>query len=381
MTLFMLVAAALCVLAAALLTRSLWWRSGAASKPSKDDAAMSGPSSSAGLIGVLAVFVFVMAGGGYAMLGTPDALVLGPQSSAKADASSEAEPPMSAASQAEATAKINAMIDKLIAHLKTQPDDADGWQMLARTYAAMGKTADANQAFTTAEKLRPNDATLLSDHAVAVAMANNRKLEGESTQLIERALKADPKHPKALALAGTAAFERKDYKGAVRYWEDLAKVEPADTPFAEQIRASIAEARQMAGMPAAAEVSASGKPVAQTAGQAQITGTVTLAENLKGRVSPDDTVFVFARPVEGSRMPLAIIRKQVKDLPFQFMLDDSMAMSPAAKLSGSANVAVGARISKSGNAMPQSGDLQGLVPSVPVGTNGLKVEINAEVSR
>jgi len=381
MTVFVLVAAALCMLAAALLTRSLWWRGGAASKPLEDDPAVAAPGSSAGLIGVLAVFVFVMAGGGYAMLGAPDRLVLGPESSAKADASPDAQPPMSAASRAEAMAKINVMVDKMVAHLKEQPDDADGWQMLARTYAAMGKQADANQAFNTAEKLRPNDATLLSDHAVAVALSNNRKLEGEPTQLIERALKADPKHPKALALAGTAAFERQDYKGAVRYWEDLAKVEPADSPFAEQIRASIAEARQMAGMPAAADVSASGKAVAQTAGQAQITGTVTLTENLKSRVSPDDTVFVFARPVEGSRMPLAIIRKQVKDLPFQFTLDDSMAMSPAAKLSGSASVTVGARISKSGNAMPQSGDLQGLVPSVPVGTNGLKMEINAEVSR
>jgi cytochrome c-type biogenesis protein CcmH len=379
MTVFVLVAAALCVLAAALLTRSLWWRGGAASKPLEDEPAVAAPGSSAGLIGVLAVFVFVMAGGGYAVLGAPDRLVLGPESSAKADASPDAQPPMSAASRAEAMAKINVLVDKLLTHLKEQPDDADGWQMLARTYAAMGKQADANQAFNTAEKLRPNDATLLSDHAVAVALSNNRKLEGEPTQLIERALKADPKHPKALALAGTAAFERKDYKGAVRYWEDLAKVEPADSPFAEQIRASIAEARQMASMPAAAD--AAPKAAAAAAGPAQITGIVTLAENLKGRVSPDDTVFVFARPVEGSRMPLAIIRKQVKDLPFQFTLDDSSAMSPASKLSTAASVAVGARVSKSGNAMPQNGDLQGLMPSVQVGTNALKVEINAEVSR
>lgn len=379
MTVFVLVAAALCVLAAALLTRSLWWRGGVASRPSKDESAVAAPGSSAGLIGVLAVFVFVMAGGGYAMLGAPDRLVLGPESSAKANASPDAEPPMSAASRAQALAKINALVDKLIAHLKAEPDDADGWQMLARTYAAMGKQADANQAFNTAEKLRPNDATLLSDHAVAVAIANNRKLEGEPMQLIERALKADPKHPKALALAGTAAFERKDYKGAVRYWEDLAKLEPADTPFAEQIRGSIAQARQLAGMPAAAD--AEPKPSAVAASPAQITGTVTLADNLKGRVSPEDTVFIFARPVEGSRMPLAIIRKKVKDLPFQFTLDDSMAMSPAARLSGAGNVAVGARVSKSGNAMPQNGDLQGLVPSVQVGTNGLGVEINVEVSR
>jgi cytochrome c-type biogenesis protein CcmH len=279
--------------------------------------------------------------------------------------------------------KINAMLDKLVAHLKEKPDDADGWQLLARTYSAMGKQPQALDAFKSAEKLRPNDATLLADYAVALAIANNRELEGAPMQLVERALKADPKHPKSLALAGTAAFGRKDYKGAVKYWEALAKVEPADSPISEQIRSSIVEARQLAGLPPApvmaADAASAAKPAA--AGAAQVSGTVTLADNLKSRVSPEDTVFIFARAMEGPRMPLAIIRKQVKDLPIQFTLDDSLAMSPAAKLSGATSVIVGARISKSGNAMPQSGDLQGLVSGVAVGTSGLKVEISSEVTK
>jgi cytochrome c-type biogenesis protein CcmH len=106
---------------------------------------------------------------------------------------------------------------------------------------------------------------------------------------------------------------------------------------------------------------------------------VTLAPALQGHVAPDDTLFVFARAVNGSRMPLAVLRKQVKDLPLRFTLDDSLAMSPAAKLSGAASVVVGARISKSGKAGAQEGDLQGHLPAVALGTGSLKLEINEVV--
>ena len=382
MTVFFLVAAALGVVAAAWLTRSLWWPSRASGSAADGDAAdaLRAQRSPAFAV-VLALFCFVVAGGGYALLGSPKHLGLGPQSSAEAAVAQQRDAEEQPKSREEALAKINVMLDKLVAHLKEQPDDADGWQLLARTYAALGKQPQAIESFKTAEKLRPTDATLLADYAVALAVANNRQLEGAPMALVERALKADPKHPKSLALAGTAAFGRKDYKGAVKYWETLQQVEPPDSPIHEQVRASIAEARQLAGMPAAAGGAADPTAAAQAsaAGSAQVSGTVTLADSLKGRVSPDDTVFIFARASDGPRMPLAIIRKQVKDLPVQFTLDDSLAMSPAAKLSGVKSVVVGARISKSGNAMPQTGDLQGLVPGVAVGTNGVKVEISASV--
>jgi cytochrome c-type biogenesis protein CcmH len=108
---------------------------------------------------------------------------------------------------------------------------------------------------------------------------------------------------------------------------------------------------------------------------ASVSGSVTLAKSLADKAKPDDTVYVFARAAEGSRVPLAILRKQVKDLPLQFTLDDSMAMSPAAKLSGAPKVIVGARISKSGGALAQPGDLQGLSAPVAVGSSGLAIEI------
>jgi cytochrome c-type biogenesis protein CcmH len=142
----------------------------------------------------------------------------------------------------------------------------------------------------------------------------------------------------------------------------------------QPLRNSIAEARRLAGMappPAGAAASAAA---------AQVAGSVSLAPALKDRVSPEDTVFIFARAAEGPRVPLAILRKRVADLPLAFTLDDSLAMSPAARLSGAARVIVGARVSKSGNAMAQPGDLQGLSAPVPVGTNDLRIEI-ADVVR
>jgi cytochrome c-type biogenesis protein CcmH len=116
-------------------------------------------------------------------------------------------------------------------------------------------------------------------------------------------------------------------------------------------------------------------------GKTTVAGTVTLAPALASKASPEDTVFVFARAAEGPRMPLAIVRKQVKDLPITFQLDDSTAMTPAMKLSNYPQVIVGARISKSGNAMPQPGDLQGLSQPVALGASGLKIVIGEEVGR
>jgi cytochrome c-type biogenesis protein CcmH len=118
---------------------------------------------------------------------------------------------------------------------------------------------------------------------------------------------------------------------------------------------------------------------APAAGGGVVSGTVTLSAALAKQAQPDDTVFVFARAAEGSRMPLAILRKQVKDLPFNFKLDDSMAMSPTTALSSATKVIVGARVSKSGNAMPQPGDLSGQSQPVNVGTTGIKVEIHDAV--
>ena len=150
---------------------------------------------------------------------------------------------------------------------------------------------------------------------------------------------------------------------------------PADSEMARDIKASINEARAMTGKPA-------GNPLTKDAGVKGVSGTVTLAPALKAKAKPDDVVFVFARAAqaaEGPRMPLAILKRKVSELPLKFTLDDSMAMSPAAKISTTPQVIVGARISKSGEAMPRAGDLQGASAPVKNDASGVAVVIDTEV--
>ena len=278
---------------------------------------------------------------------------------------------------------IEALAEKLAAKLKDDPANVDGWVMLARTYQALDRNEDSARAFDRAVALLPDNADLLADYADLLATIDGGFRE-KSVQLIEQALKADPRHWKALALAGTAAFNRKDYKTAVGYWERMKATVPPTSPLAGSIDASIAEARELGGLKATAAAPAAplpatpAAPPATTAASAgaRIAGTVQLAPALADKVSPTDTVYIFARAVDGPRMPLAILKKQAKDLPVTFALDDSMAMTPSLALSNFPSVIVGARVSKSGSATPQSGDLEGLSSAVKLGATGLAVVID-----
>ena len=438
---FYAAAAALCALAVLLLTRMAWWpaRAGrslagsvaelanqvrqlrelhaagalgaeafgeasaalerklidavAAAPAAGDAVAARAARPSNGLSGALALFVCAVTLGGYAHLGSPSALFVGPSGFAPRSTAQDAAPDAPLAHELSAE-KVSAMIEQLAARLKAAPDDADGWEMLARSYVVIGQHAKSIDAFKQALRLRAGDPNLLADYADALAMAQQRNLDGEPSELIARALKIDPDNGKALALAGTAAFDRGDYRGALAHWQHLVATEPAGGPFAPQLQASIDEARRRAGLPASTGRADAATPARSgaaaivanpgatpDAGSASVAGTVTLASALAARVAPDDTVFVFARAAQGSRMPLAILRKQVRDLPLRFTLDDSLAMSPQARLSLAQRVIVGARVSRSGNAMPQPGDLEGLSPSIALGATDLRVEINAEVAR
>ena len=270
------------------------------------------------------------------------------------------------------------MAAKLAAKLEKEPDNAEGWVMLARTYYALNRHAEAPRAFDSAVALVPDDADLLADYADALGAAQGG-LRGKALELVDRALKADPTHWKALALAGTAAFDRKDYKQAVAYWEKMKATVPPGSPIAGSIDGSIAEARELGGLaPSARRRTATGCRRGPAYGRrkgrcgparrasaalpgASIAGTVSLAPAFAAKVSPTDTVFIFARAAEGPKMPLAILRKQVKDLPATFTLDDSMAMTPNFALSNFTSIVVGARISKSGNAAPQTRRLRRIV--------------------
>jgi cytochrome c-type biogenesis protein CcmH len=324
------------------------------------------------LLAGLAVLIVAVAGAGYLWKSTPPPQAQGEGEQAQMTSADGKPAPHSTTSE-----QIVAMTEKLAERLKQKPDDVEGWSMLARSYSVLGRHADALKAYEKASNLRKDDPTLLADYADSLAVNNNSNLEGEPMKMIQRALKLDPKNLKALYLAGTYDFNKKDYAGAVKMWEKLAESGPPGNVFVNQVEPAIAEARSLAGLPPAAKPLDSA-PMAAASG-ASVSGTVTLSAALAKQAQPEDTVFVFARAVEGSRMPLAILRKQVKDLPITFNLNDSMAMSPASALSSQTKVIVGARVSKSGNAMPQSGDLQGQSAPVSVGANDLKIEIKEAV--
>jgi cytochrome c-type biogenesis protein CcmH len=327
----------------------------------------------------LAVLIPVAAVGLYLKIGAPEAITSqapGPEAIAT-PANPEGGSPHSTSFEA-----IRTMAEKLAAQLKDNPDDGAGWAMLARSYNVLGRFAEASEAYIQAEKRLPPDAQLLADHADALAMAQGRTLDGEPLALLQRALKADPANFKALALMGTAAFDRKDYKGAVAFWEKVVRTAPADSEFTQSLQASLDEARALAEgrtptaalptiMPTAPEAAA---PAASNGGQ--VSGQVKLSPALAAKVSPGDTLFIFARAEKGPRMPLAILSLKASELPYRFSLDDSNSMAPGMKLSAFPSVMVVARISKSGNATAQSGDLEGSAGPISPGTQNLQINID-----
>jgi len=279
-------------------------------------------------------------------------------------------------------AEITAMVEQVAERMKQNPNDADGWAMLARSYSVLQRNEDALAAYQKAIALGKDEPGLLVDYADTLAVKNQHSLQGEPMALITRALKLDPDHIKGLALAGADAFERKDFALAVKYWSRIQAVGAPDNALVQRVASSLQEARKLAGLPAqAAPPVAPSKPPPQgeadpaAAGGPAVSGTVSLSPELRAQASPEDTVFIFAKEAPNGRMPLAAERKQVKDLPYQFTLDDSKSMSPQARLSGAKQVVISARISKSGNAIAQPGDLQGQSAPVAVGAKDLRIDI------
>jgi cytochrome c-type biogenesis protein CcmH len=337
------------------------------------------------MLGVVAIAV-----AGYAVTGSPGLVGLSPSAAPVADAGADHTQP--------GELEMAAVVDKLAQRLKEKPDDVKGWTLLARAYSAMGRHAEAVPVYQKVLALTGETANLLADYADTLGALNGGRLSDEAIKLVERALVLEPENIKARALAGSAAFDRRDYATAVRQWESVVAALPPDSSFVPELQASIAQARELGGMPPAAPRAAAAPMAATTAtappataqgmttaaptATTAISGSVGLAPALAKQVSPEDTVFIFARPAEGPRMPLAVLRKQVKDLPTNFTLDDSLAMAPTAKISDHARIIVSARISKSGNAVPQPGDLLGqAAAAVAPGARGVQVTISETVPK
>ena len=333
-----------------------------------------GSSRSPGMALMLAVALPVFAVGLYLYLGNRDGIAwqefvaAGERGAAPADAQ-----------------QVEDMVNRLAKGLENSPADSDGWLMLARSYGAMGRFAEAGRAYARAAALLPDNAQVLADYADALAMAQGRNAEGEPLRLVQRALMLDPDNLKALAFAGSAAFARRDFGAAAQYWQKALHLAPPGSDFARSMQEGLDESRKLAqGGPAPAARStgplAAGSAATGTAAAGattgMIAGRVVLSAALAAKVAPSDTVFIFARASQGPRMPLAILRRAASELPLQFILDDSMAMAPEMQLSKYREVVVGARISKSGNAMPQPGDLQGQSGVIKTGSGGVEIVID-----
>lgn len=278
--------------------------------------------------------------------------------------------PSEATGEAQKGGDLNDLVKGLANKMEKDPKNGDGWLLLARTYGELHQYANAAKAYEKADALLPADSQTLADWTDAYVMANDRKWDERARNLVKRALKADPKHPKALSLAGSEAFERQQYKQAIEYWTRLKNVEPGDSMMAKLADANINEA----------QAQLSGKKPADTAppalgAAAQLEGAITLDSKLKGKFAPTDTVFLIVKAADGSNPPLAAKRFQVADLPLQFKLDESDAMMPGRSIANFPEVLVSARISKSGQTSAQAGDITSNLVRTKAGSQDIKLEL------
>jgi cytochrome c-type biogenesis protein CcmH len=299
--------------------------------------------------------------------------------------------------------ELEAMVERLAEKLKQEPDNLEGWLMLARSYKHFGRFEQAARAYGRVVARVEPDANLLADYADVLAMAQGQKLQGEPEKLVAKALELDPKHLKALALAGSAEFEKKNYAKAAEYWQRMLPLVPGDSEQAKAVNANVAEARSLAGLSTAkpeiaraprtadgpkSEVAAAPRTAdgpkspsgdGQSQGQGRVSGVIKLSPEFASKVAPTDSVLVYARPASGSRMPLAVVRKQARDLPLTFTLDDTNAMTPDMTLSKHDQVVILARVSKKPGASAQPGDLEGVSTPVRNTASNVNVVIDTEI--
>jgi len=274
---------------------------------------------------------------------------------------------------------VEKMVSDLADRVAKNPSDTKGWIVLARSYRAMNRLPQSEDAFNHIGDTLYQDATLLAEYADVLATRAMGNFNGKPMEMVTRALQVDPEHPMALSLAATAAYNRSDFAQAVVHWEHLLRIVPAESDDAKWLSEAVAKTRAQMGSPAASQAVAAAadkKTANASVGGMSISGRVSLAPALASKVAPTDTVFIFARSPQGPRMPLAVQRVHVSDLPFDFKLDDSMAMSPEFKISGAAEVRIEARISKNGSATPGPGDLIGVGPVVKPGTSKVALQID-----
>ncbi|MGB4065414.1 MAG: hypothetical protein WBK19_16445 [Azonexus sp.] len=276
--------------------------------------------------------------------------------------------------QASSGGDLNTVVKKLADKMEKDPNNGEGWLLLAKTYSELRRHTEADAAYAKASALVTLDAQTLADWADAHVMTKDRQWDDEARKIVKRALAADPKHVKALALAGSEAFGRADYKAAIDFWKRMKAAAPVDSMDSKLADANIGEANSMLSGKKPAAAAAVEPAVAIGA----VAGVVTLSPKLKGKVSVDDTLFVTAKAPDGAGAPLAVWRYKGSDFPIEFRLDDSSAIMPGRTISQFSEVLVTAKVSKSGSAEPGKGDLLASPVKAKLGNTTLVVELNVE---
>ncbi len=249
--------------------------------------------------------------------------------------------------------KLAQMAAQLERRLQDEPNNVDAWLMLARLQRSQDNFQASEKSFTKALTLHPDD-DMAVERAEVVAQIQGGDFSGEPWAVINRILKANPNQNNALLLAGSASYSEGRFAQAVQYWERVRASLPPQSPDLNALDSALSQARDKLGPGRAANPPSA--PASASAAPARISGRVSLAPEAAAQTNPSDTVFIYATPVQGGRMPLAIVRTTVAALPFDFVLDDSQAMGPQFKLSTASEVVLKARISKTGQAMPQPGE-------------------------
>ena len=285
----------------------------------------------------------------------------------------QAVEPQAAQGHAQAQ-ELDAMLGKLVDRLKANPDDAKGWVMLARSYKALGRFDEAIDAYARGTAIVDTDAYLLADYAEAIVQSNSGRFNAKADALVARALKIDANSMLALFLAGNSANDREDYTAAITHWERLLPQLEPGSEDAEAVENAIDKAR--AAITQRGGKAPKKKEVAAPTGKVAIEGEVVLSGKLAAKAKPEDTLYIFARNAEGSRMPLAVIRARVADLPLAFRLDDSSALPGGQKLSAAPSVVLEARISQGGLAQTLPGDLFGLLKDIKPGSSKHRLVID-----
>jgi len=287
---------------------------------------------------------------------------------------SQVDQPAAANQAAPELEQMKNMVAGLAERLKEQPNDAMGWTMLGRSYKYLQQYPKAVEAFEHAYRLIGDQPEIMLLYADALAFASNEQMAGKPAELVFKALAMEPDNVTGLWLGGMAKAQTGDFAAAMALWEKLEAQLPQGSEAQQEIQVLLAKLATQ--MPEGAATQEEAKPATAVSIDVQ----VSLASELQKSAGPNDTVFIYAQALSGPKMPLAIVRKQVSELPLTVNLTDAMAMMPSMKLSNFEQVKLLARISKSGDAMQQPGDLIGVIEQVALtDKEAHKIVINSQI--